>query len=314
MWGYVLKRVLVAVPTVVLVGVIVFVLIRMIPGDPAELMLSDLEDPVVISQMRKDLGLDRPIPVQFMIWAKNALTGDLGKSIRTGEPVFSALIDRFSVTATVVSIAVGVSLLIAIPAGLTAARFQNRPGDFTIVLLSVISLSMPSFWVGLMLLLLFGVHLNWLPTIGYVELSEDLGRGLLYLIMPVVALALTEIAVLTRMMRSSALEVLRLEYVTHARAKGLSELAVMVRHVLINAAGPTLTMLGLLLASLLSGAAVTETVFSLPGIGKLIVDSIYARDYPMLQGGLLLVALVYVVVNLTVDILYGVIDPRVRLK
>ena len=214
----------------------------------------------------------------------------------------------------VVLLAVLAATVVAIPAGLIAARFQNRKLDFGISLFAIITLSMPSFWVGLMLLLLFGVKLQWLPTIGYVALSDDLGRGMLYLIMPMVALMLTEIGVLTRMMRSSALEVLRLEYVTHARAKGLSETAVLLRHVLKNAGGPTLTILGLIMASLLGGATVTETVFSLPGLGKLIVDSIYARDYPILQGALLLVAMVYVVTNVIVDMLYSVIDPRVRLQ
>jgi peptide/nickel transport system permease protein len=204
--------------------------------------------------------------------------------------------------------------LIAVPAGLVAARCQNTGIDFAIVLAAIVKLSMPSFWVGLMLLLLFGVYLNWLPTVGFVKLSEDFGLGLIYLILPVTSLALTEVAVLTRMMRSSTLEILRQEYVTHARAKGLSETAVLIRHVLKNAAGPTLTMLGLILASLLGGAAVTETVFSLPGIGKLVVDSIYARDYPLLQGALLLIAAIYVVVNLAVDLLYAVLDPKVRLQ
>lgn len=314
MWSYVLKRVLMTLPTLFLVSVIVFTLIRLIPGDPAELMLSDFDDPAIVAQMRAELGLDRPIPEQFGIWLTNILSGDFGVSIRTGEPVLAALLDRASVTATVVSIAVVFAALVAVPAGLIAARFQNTGIDFAIVLAAIVKLSMPSFWVGLMLLLLFGVYLNWLPTVGFVKLSEDFGLGLIYLILPVTSLALTEVAVLTRMMRSSTLEVLRQEYVTHARAKGLSETAVLLRHVLKNSAGPTLTMLGLILASLLGGAAVTETVFSLPGIGKLVVDSIYARDYPLLQGALLLIAAIYVLVNMVVDLLYAVLDPKVRLQ
>ncbi|WP_118134502.1 ABC transporter permease [Oceanicella sp. SM1341] len=314
MWLYVLKRILMGLPTLFLVAVIVFALVRLIPGDPAQLMLGDLADEQSLAAMRARLGLDQPIPLQFLIWLGDILRGEFGHSIRTGEAVLPTIMGRFSVTASVVVFAVLAAMLVAAPAGLIAARFQNRRLDFGIILTAIISLSMPSFWVGLMLLLLFGVTLGWLPTIGYVGLDEDLGRGLLYLIMPVVALALTEIGVLTRMMRSSALEVLRLEYVTHARAKGLSEGAVLTRHVFRNAAGPSLTLLGLILASLLGGATVTETVFSLPGIGKLIVDSIYARDYPVLQGALLLVASVYVIVNLVVDLLYTVLDPRVRLS
>jgi peptide/nickel transport system permease protein len=303
-----------ALPTVCLVAIAVFALIRMIPGDPAQLMLADQATPEALADLRARMGIDRPLPVQFFTWVGNVLSGDLGVSIRTGEPVVETIFERFSVTATVVVLAVIAAALVAIPAGLIAARFQNRKPDLGISLFAIITLSMPSFWIGLMLLLFFGVKLKWLPTIGYVAITDDLGRGMLYLIMPVIALMLTEIGVLTRMLRSSALEVLRLEYVTHARAKGLTETSVLLRHVLKNAAGPTLTLLGLILASLLGGATVTETVFSLPGIGKLIVDSIYARDYPVLQGALLLVAMVYVVVNLIVDMLYSLIDPRVRLQ
>lgn len=314
MWTYFLKRCLMAVPTIVLVAIAVFALIRLIPGDPAQLMLSDQATPESLAALRARMGIDQPLPVQFVTWVGNVLSGDLGTSIRTGEPVLTTILNRFSVTATVVLLAVLAATLVAIPAGLLAARFQNRRPDLGISLFAIITLSMPSFWVGLMLLLIFGVKLHWLPTIGYVAISDDFGRGMLYLIMPVIALMLTEMGVLTRMMRSSALEVLRLEYVTHARAKGLSETAVLLRHVLKNAGGPTLTILGLTMASLLGGATVTETVFSLPGLGKLIVDSIYARDYPILQGALLLVAMVYVVTNVIVDMLYSVIDPRVRLQ
>lgn len=313
MWSYALKRCLMSIPTLFLVAVIVFFLIRFIPGDPAVLMLSDMADDDMLQRMRQRLGLDKPVLVQFGIWLGNVLTGDLGTSIRTGEDVLEAVLGRFRVTASVVILSVGLAALIAAPAGLIAAHRQNTRVDFFIILASIISLSLPSFWVGMMLLLLFGLTLGWLPTIGFVTLGEDLGRGLIYLIMPVIALALTDIGGLTRMMRSSALDVLRLEYVTHARAKGLSEGQILWGHVFKNAAGAPLTMLGLALASLLGGAAVTETVFSLPGIGKLIADAIYARDYPVLQGALLLIAAVYVVVNLAVDLLYAVIDPRVRL-
>lgn len=314
MLTYILKRCLMGVPTVLLVAVIVFALIRAIPGDPAQIMLADQATTEALERTRAQLGLDKPVPVQFLIWLGDAFRGDFGVSIRTHQPVLPTILERFRVTATVVFLAMAVAGMVAVPIGLIAARFQNRGADMAITLLAILTLSLPSFWVGLMLLLTFGVWLGWLPSIGYVSLTEDFGRGALYLLMPVVALALTEIGVLTRMMRSSALEVLRMEYVTHARAKGLSEAAVLWRHVLRNAAGPTLTIAGLGLAALLGGATVIETVFSLPGIGKLIVDSIYARDYPVLQCALLLVALVYVVVNLVVDILYCLIDPRVRLK
>ena len=314
MYSYIFKRILMSVPTMFLVLVIVFALVRMIPGDPAQLMLFDLDNEEAVNQMRRQLGLDRSIPEQFFIWLGQLAQGDLGTSIRTQEPVLTALLDRFSVTATLVVMAMTFATLVAVPAGMIAAWKHNTKTDFAIVLLAIIKLSLPSFWVGLMLLLFFGVYLQWLPTIGYVELSTDFGAGVLFLIMPVVSLALSEIAVITRMMRSGTLEVMRMEYVTHARAKGLSEGAVMARHVFKNAFSPALTVIGLVMASLLGGASVTETVFSLPGLGKLVVDSVYARDYPMLQGALLLIAAIYFVVNLLVDILYSFLDPRVVLK
>ncbi|MES0884910.1 ABC transporter permease [Roseibium sp. SCP14] len=314
MWPYVVKRVSMAIPTLFLASVLIFTLMRLIPGDPAELMLSDLDDPLAIEQMRNELGLNKPIPMQFLIWLEKLSHGDLGTSIRTQEPVLTAILDRFSVTATMVGLAMLLAVLVSIPAGLVAAWKQNSPLDFSIVFLSIIKLSLPSFWVGLMLLLLFGVTLQWLPTVGFVPITENFRIGALYLILPVVSLALTEIAILTRMMRAGTLEVLRLEYVTHARAKGLSEQSVLFRHVFKNAFTPTLTVIGLISASLLGGAAVTETVFSLPGLGKLMVDSIFARDYPVLQGCLLLITAIYVSINLLIDLSYAYFDPRVRLK
>jgi len=312
MWIYALKRVLAAIPTTLLVALIVFVLIRLVPGDAALIMLADLDDPIIIDEMRRELGLDKPLPMQFAIWLNNIAHGNFGVSIRTQEPVLSAVLSRFSVTATVVSLAMAVAAIIAIPAGMLAAWKHQTMLDFSIVFVSILKLSMPSFWVGLMLLLFFGVYLQWLPTIGYISLRENFGEGVVFLIMPVLSLALHEIAVITRMMRSGALEVMRLEYVTHAMAKGLSLPTVFRRHVFKNAFAPTMTIMGVIMASLLGGAAVTETVFSLPGIGKLVVDSIYARDYPVLQGALFLIAIVYIVVNLIVDLLYGILDPQVR--
>ena len=312
MWQYALKRILMTVPTLFFVAVIVFALIRLIPGDPAAIMLSDLDSEIAIQEMREQLGLDRPIPVQFLLWLKTMLSGDLGTSINTGEPVLTAIVSRFEVTAYVTGLAVTVAVLIAVPAGMIAAWRQNTATDFSIVLIAIFFLSLPSFWLGLMMIYIFGIQFGWLPTIGYVSPSEDIA-GLRYLIMPVATLALVEMAVIARMVRSSTLEVLRLEYVTHARAKGLSEAVVLYRHVFKNAFGPALTVVGLILGGLLGGASVTETVFSLPGVGRLLVDAIYARDYPVLQGCLLFIALLYVAINLVVDLLYMVLDPRVRL-
>ena len=313
MWQYALKRLLMTVPTLFLVAVIVFVLIRLIPGDPAEIMLNDLDSDAAIADMRRDLGLNRPVAVQFLIWLRNVVSGDLGVSIMTGVPVLESLVSRLEVTGVLTGLAVTAAALLAIPAGILAAWRQNTATDFAIVFATILFLSVPSFWLGVMLIFLFAVVLGWLPVIGFVSPSEDLAASLVYFILPVVALALTDMAAITRMVRAQTLEVLRLDYVTHARAKGLSEGVVLTRHVFKNAFGPGLTVIGLTLGGLLGGAAVTETVFSLPGIGRLLVDAIYERDYPVLQGCLLLIALTYVLVNLIVDLLYMVFDPRVRL-
>lgn len=313
MWEHVARRTAMMVPTLLVVSVIVFALIRAIPGDPAEIMLNDLDSDAAIAAMRIELGLDRPIPVQYVIWLGNVLTGDLGISIRTGQPVAEALFDRLGVTATITALAIGLAVLLAIPAGLIAAWKQDTLTDATIIGVSILFLSLPSFWLGLMMIWLFAITLGWLPAIGFVSIADDFVGGLRYLIMPVATLALVEMAVVARMMRAQTLEVLRLDYVTHARAKGLPEAIVLTRHVARNALGPSVTVIGLILGGLLGGASVTETVFSIPGIGRLLVDAIYARDYPVLQGCLLLIAFIYVCVNLLVDIAYAVLDPRVRL-
>ena len=292
---------------------IVFVLMRAIPGDPAQLMLGDLENPRALEQLRRDLGLDRPVLVQFAIWLKRLLTGDLGNSIAQQRPVLEMLVGGFGVTASLVVPAVVIASLLAIPLGMLAAWKQNTVADVVVVTAAIVFLSIPSFWLGLIFLLVFGLKLDLLPVVGYVSMFENPWEGIRYLIMPVTALALIETGVLIRMARSSTIEVLRLEYITHARAKGLTEFTVAQRHALKNAMAPTWTMIGLALGSLLGGAVVTETVFTLPGIGRLLVDSIFARDYPVVQGCLLFVTLIYVLVNLAVDLCYPLFDPRGRL-
>jgi peptide/nickel transport system permease protein len=308
---YVAKRLLLSLPTLAIAAVFVFALMRMIPGDPAQVMLGPDADADAVAALHRQMGLDRPLPVQFATWIAHAVRGDLGVSAVTGEPVLPLLLQRFQVTASIVVSAVALATLIAIVFGLIAAWRNGRRVDSAIVAASALSMAVPSFWLGLMLLLVFGVKLQWLPVVGFVPLKENFGLGLLYLILPVATLAIVESGVLTRMMRESALDVLRLDYVTHARAKGVSEPAVLVRHVLPNAFAPTLTLVGLTLGHLLGGAAVIETVFTLPGLGRLIVDSILARDYAVVQGCLLFTALVYVLVNLAVDLCYPLLDPRV---
>lgn len=313
MLKYAIRRLLMTIPTFAIVAVVVFALIRFVPGDPAAVMVGDLDDPTVIEDVRRNLGLDQPMVVQFGIWLENVIHGDLGNSIMTGEPVLGALLQRFTVTAQIVLLSVIAAIVVAIPAGLLAAARQNSRGDVTTMFVVILAMSIPSFWIGILLILIFGVQLGWLPTIGYVSVTESLGEGLRYLILPVIALLLGEMAALTRMMRSSTIEILRLEYIMHARAKGLPESTVLWRHALPNAFAPVLTLLGLMLGSLLGGAVVIETVFTLPGLGRFLVEGIYARDYPVVQGALLLVAGIYVISNLLVDLLYPMFDPRVRL-
>ena len=311
MLRFVLQRVLLALPTLLLVSVTVFVLLRLVPGDPAALMLGDLADPQAVAALHADLGLDRTIGEQLLIWLGHVVRGDLGHSITNGLPVLPLILDRFSVSATIVVAAVVLATVIGVPAGLVAAWRQNGPLDLATVGTATLLLSIPSFWLGLLLLLLFGLELKWVPVVGYVPFAQDFWAALLYVILPVATLVLVEMGVLTRMARSSTLEVLRLDYITHARAKGLSEGRVLLRHALPTAFAPTLTLIGLILGNLLGGIAVVETVFTLPGLGRLMVDAIYARDYPVIQGCLLFTALVYVVVNLLVDLCYPLFDPRV---
>ena len=312
MLKYTLNRLLLALPTLLLVSVIVFGLIRLIPGDPAQLMLGDLGDPAALDRLRQQWGLDRPVTAQYVIWLGKVAHGDLGVSILQQRPVMEILVSSLGVTASLVLPAMLLASLLAIPAGMLAAWRQNTATDVAVVTLAIACLSIPSFWLGLVFLLVFGVWLDLLPVVGYVSLADDPVEGARYLLLPVCALALIEVGVIIRMARASTIEVLRLEYVTHARAKGLDEATVARRHVLKNTMAPTWTMIGLTLGSLLGGAVVIETVFTLPGLGRLMVDSIFARDYPVIQGLLLVLVLTVSVVFLLTDIVEGLLDPRLN--
>lgn len=311
MLGYLARRLAMTIPTLVLVAIGVFALVRLIPGDPVQVMLGDAADPAQAALLRTQLGLDQPIPVQFMHWIAKLATGDFGHSITNNLAVLPLILDRFQVSAVIVLVAVATAACIAVPAGLVAAWKQNSLLDLSVVGGATLLLSIPSFWLGLLLLLLFGLKLKWLPVIGYVPFSESFWQAATFIVLPIATLTMVEIGVLTRLARAASIEVLRLEYVTHARAKGVPEWRVLARHVLPNAFAPTWTLIGLVLGHLLGGIAVIETVFTLPGLGRLLVDSIFARDYPVVQGCLLFTAVIYVVVNLIVDLCYPLFDPRV---
>ena len=314
MLTYAAKRILLAIPTLLIVAIAVFAMLHLIPGDPAQLMLGDLESPEALARLHAELGLDRPLFVQFVMWIDRVLHGDLGVSIVQQRPVLEILLGSFAVTASIVVPAVAIAALLAIPLGMLAAWKQNTKVDVGLMTLAIVFLSIPSFWLGLLFLMFFGLKLDLFPVVGYVSPFDNFREGISYLVMPVMSLALIETGVIVRMARASTIEVLRLEYITHARAKGLSEPTVALRHALKNTLAPTWTVIGLTLGSLLGGAVVTETVFTIPGIGRLLVDSIFARDYPVVQGALLFITAIYVGVNLLIDLSYPLFDPRVRLS
>lgn len=311
MLRFVMSRIASAVPTLLIVSVSVFLLIRLIPGDPAALLLGDLATEESIAALRAKLGLDQGIVVQFAIWLRGILAGDFGVSISTGEQVLPLILARFWISAQVVLVAVLLAVLLAVPAGMIAAWRQNGKLDLFLVGAATVLLSLPTFWLGLLMLMFFGLKLEWFPIIGYVSISENALKGAWYLVLPILTLTLHEVGVILRMARSSTLEVSQLDYIAHARAKGLSEGAILWRHAFKNSFGPTLTLIGIVLGNLLGGIAVVETVFTIPGLGRLMVDAIYARDYPVIQGCLLFTAAIYVLINLVVDLLYPVFDPKV---
>lgn len=308
---FLLGRLASAIPTLFIVTVAVFAMVRLIPGDPAKIMLGDLATAQQLEALRHQMGLDLPLATQYFIWLSNIATGNFGHSITSNQEVLPLMLERFSVSATIVVVAVGLAVLIAVPAGMFAAWKQNSFTDLAVVATSTLLLSIPSFWLGLMILLFFGLQLGWFPIVGFVSFDVDFVKALSFIAMPVLTLVLIEIGSIVRMARASTIEVARLEYITHARAKGLSESAVMWRHAFKNAFAPTWTLIGLILGSLLGGIAVIETVFTIPGLGRLLVDGIYARDYPVVQGCILFVAVIYVLVNLMVDLLYPLFDPRI---
>jgi peptide/nickel transport system permease protein len=312
--AYILKRLLSLIPVLLVVAVVVFFIIHMAPGDPAAVMLGPEATPEDVEKLREELGLNLPLYQQFFSWFFGIFQGDLGWSIYMDVPVFEAFLDHIGPTLSLALLAQGFSILIAIPFGIIAANKRGTSIDTTFMVLVLLGISIPSFLLALLLMLLFGIKLHWLPVAGYAPLSEGLWNHLKYLIMPAISLGAIQAAVIARMTRSSMLDILSMNFIKTARAKGVKDKVVVYKHALRNAFIPILTVLGDTFGTLVAGAVVTETVFNLPGIGQLIVHSIVQRDYAVIQGTVLLIAVSYVLINLIVDLLYGIVDPRVRLN
>jgi len=308
--GFVVRRVLLAVPVFIGVTAVTFALMRIVPGDPVALLMEEkmaAVDPEAARRFRARWGLDRPVAVQYLKFLANAARGDLGISYRTDQDVLPAVLERVPATAALAGAALGVAILIGIPLGLLAALRQNSVLDSASMVLATIGVSLPNFWLGILLIYALAVRLRWLPPSGY-------GPAVPYLLMPALTLGVGLAAVVARLTRSSMLEVIRQDYIRTGRAKGLPEHRVILAHALRNAAIPIVTIVGVQLSGLLSGAVITERVFSWPGAGRLLVDSIGVRDLPMVQGCVLFIASVFILLNLVVDLSYAWLDPRIRYR
>jgi peptide/nickel transport system permease protein len=307
-----LRRLLSAIPVLFIVSLISFGLMRLIPGDPAAAIAGTSATPAQIEQLRRDLGLDEPVILQLLHYYQGLLQGDFGKSLLLGKGVLAATMERLPVTIGLSLYALVLTLLIGVTSGIIAALRQNTWVDQVAMMIAMLGISIPNFFLGLLMIIFFAVQLGWLPSGGYIPFSQDPIGWLRSTTMPAISLALLQAGLLARITRSGMLEVLRQDYVRTARAKGLPERQVILKHALANALIPIVTVIGIIISLLLSGAVVTEALFSLPGMGQLLTQAVLSRDYPMVQGGLLLVTTFLVVVNVLVDILYALIDPRVR--
>ena len=312
MLNFLPRRLLELLPTLFLVSVLIFGLQQLLPGDPALVMAGEEGDPDVVEQIRRQYRLDQPLPVQYLHWIGNVLQGDLGESMRIKQPVSQLIAEKLPVTLQLGTMAMLFALLIGIPAGIVSAVRKGTAWDTAANVLALAGLSTPNFWLGIMMIFLFSVSLGWLPASGYVSLLEDPLQSLATTVMPAFVLGSGIAAVLMRHMRSSLLQAMAADYVRTARAKGLLERQVVLRHGLRNALTPVITLGALEFGTLLSGAVLTEQVFSIPGLGKLIVDAVFNRDYAVVQGVVLVTATVYILLNLLADVLYVLANPRLR--
>jgi peptide/nickel transport system permease protein len=312
--AYLLRRLLHAIPTLLLVTLVTFSITMLLPGDPALAFLGEAAamDKVAYEAMRRELGLDRPLPIQYALWLGRTLQGDLGRSVRTREPVWESMQARFPITLQLTVMAMLVALAVALPVGILSAVRPNSKLDLAGTIIAISRLAIPSFWLGIMLIFVFALWLGWLPPSGYSPPAAGLGQNLQLMLLPALALGTEQAAVIMRQVRSALIEVLQQEYVLTAWAKGLGERVVVGRHALRNALIPVVTIIGLQIGRLIGGAVIVETVFALPGLGRLAADSIFFRDFPSLQGVILILALAVFLSNLVTDALYAYLDPRIR--
>ncbi|QEN17142.1 ABC transporter permease [Mycobacterium sp. ELW1] len=294
--------------------IVVFALVHLVPGDPVRIALGTRYTPEAYQALRSASGLDRPLIAQFFSYAGSALTGDLGVSFRNGEPVTATLLERLPATVSLALVGIVIALVIALPAGIYSALHRGRAGDGIVRVASQFGVSIPDFWMAILLIGLFASTLGWLPTSGYRPLLQDPGGWLRHIILPGLTVGLVAGAIMTRYVRSAVLEVAEAGYVRTARSKGLPPLVVTSRHIVRNALVPVLTITGIQLATILGGVIVVEVVFAWPGLGRLTFNAVAARDYPVIQGAVLLIAALFLLINLIVDVLYAVVDPRIRLS
>ena len=312
MTAYLSRRFAGMVVVMLMVAAIVFVIARVVPGDPAAVMLGSNATPADVATLRTQLGLDRPLPMQFVLYIRDILSFNLGNSIFLNRPVVDAMLDRAELTSWLTGMSIAIAVVIGVPVGVLAAVRRGTLLDQVVTAVSMLAASLPSFWVGLTLIEYLAVRLGWFPVAGYGNPGAGLGERLHHLVLPAIALGLPNSALIIRFTRTSMLDVLHEDYVRTARAKGLGPGAVIIKHAFRNALIPVLTVIGLTIATLIGGAIVTETVFGLPGVGNLIVSAVLRRDYPVIQGALLIISGLYVLINMAVDLLYAVVDPRVR--
>jgi len=306
------KRLATIVPTLVFVSMLIFGLKQLLPGDPAVILAGEERDPNVVAYLHAKLHLDEPLPLRYLYWVRGVLQGDLGESVRNEQPVLALVLQKLPVTVELALIAMAFALAIGIPAGIVSAVGHGTAWDYAANVFALWGLSTPNFWLGILMILLFSVQLGWLPASGYVSPFEDLRANLAAMVMPAFVLGNAIAAVLMRHTRSAMLQVLSADYVRTARAKGLREPNVVLKHALRNALTPIITLGALELGTLLSGAVLTEQVFSIPGFGKLIVDSVFNRDYAVVQGVVLVTATAYITLNLLADMAYFLVNPRLR--